>query len=701
MSRLVSALATSALLAAGTIADERPHARRALSPSSWQPVLAAPGPSPNFTPADSHPCLIGKRRCAEALNLRLETTGRRRVGPPVPPTDYDAEHYDLRLNVDFDREWIGGAVFIRARSLVPELTRLTVDLADNMTVSAITRSDIPLSYQHVGDRLSIDLDRPFASNERLEVQIVYDGHPAPGGLMGFSFDTHGGSPIASTVSQPWAAPTWWPCKETPADKATAAIAVTVPSPLVAASNGMLIGLEDHGTTRTWRWETSYPIATYLICAAITDYARFSDIYIPEGGGTMGLEYFVYPEHYDAAVAAWGVVVDQLEYYRTVYGEYPFVDEKYGMAEIAFDGAMEHQTLTGIGPSCVEAEMIIAHELAHQWWGDMVTCATWHDLWLNEGFARYSEALWWGELNPSGGYQQYMGWLDWVEPGGFPGSVYQYDLTDPGQLFSPTVYDKGAWVVHMLRWVLGDERFFAGLLAWREAYAYDSGTTEDLEAILEAQGGMMLDWFFDQWVYGEKRPEYEYSWTPDTPEPGQLLVQIAQVQNNAPPFKMPIPLAVVTPTGLDQFTVWDSLRAQTFVLDVQAPQIGFMFDPDNWVLDYHRETTVSVDGGVAINPSDPPGPRIERVHPVPFNTSLTITLGPPPRVEPNPDPVTLTVYDQTGRPVQTLMHENRLNSTRTVLWDGRMAAGRLAPSGVYFLRLAAPGWSQVRRIVRIR
>lgn len=696
-----TALVGSVLLLAIVLPASEAEATPASAGSPVEPAVVAPTPSPGFIPAASHPCLSGKRRSLEGLAMQFQGSSVPLAGPPDPPTDYDAEHYDIQLAVDFDLESITGEVSITARSLVPKLTRLIVDLSSAMNVASITREGVSLSFEHAGDRLFIDLDRPFATDELLDVLISYSGHPVPGGLMGFSFSMHQGNPIASTVSQPWGAPTWWPCKETPEDKATARIGLTAPASMVAASNGVLTAVEDHGETKTWWWETTYPIATYLVCAAITNYERFTDVYVPEEGGTMALEYFVYPEHYEAAVATWDIVVDQLMYYRTVFGEYPFIDEKYGMAEIAFGGAMEHQTLTSIGPCCIEAEMVIAHELAHQWWGDKVTCATWHDLWLNEGFARYAEALLWGELNPDGGYQQYMEWLDWVEPGGFPGSVYQYDLSDPGNLFSPTVYDKGAWVLHMLRWVLGEEDFFAGLLAWGEAYAYGSGTTEDLEAVLETQSGTTLDWFFDQWVYGEKRPEYEYAWAPDTPEEGQALVQIAQVQDNAPAFKMPIPLVIATPTGFEHFTVWDSLRMQTFILDVQAPQSDLAFDPDNWLLDYHRETVVSVDGDVALDSPRPPRAGIERVYPVPFRSAVTITLGAPTVPGFDSRPVTLAVYDVAGRLVRTLMREDSVTGTRAVLWDGRTNTGYQAPSGSYFVRLSGLGVREVQRIVRAR
>jgi aminopeptidase N len=659
--------------------------------------LAQPPSSPaqqtgEISRQSRHSCLAAKRD-------RLTRIRALDDGPPVPPTDYDALHYAINLDVDFDHEAIVGEVSITARSLTSDLGQLIVDLHDSMVVDEVTRAGISLTYQHADDRLTIDLDRTFQSGELLTVRISYGGNPIPGGFLGpgFGFYSHDSSPVACTFSQPWFAPTWWPCKETPADKATASIAITVPAELVAASNGTLVEVQDDGATKTWCWQTSYPIATYLVSVAIADYQHFSDVYEPEGGDTMPIDYFVYPEHYDEALAAWDVVVDQLEFFGSIFGEYPFMQEKYGMAEVPWDGAMEHQTLTSLGASCIESEMVIAHELAHQWWGDLVTCATWHDMWLNEGFATYAEALLWGEMHPDGGYQQYMQWIDWVEPGGFPGSVYVYDLDDPGNIFSLTVYHKGAWVLHMLRGVVGDDDFFAGIDAWRETHGYGSASTEDFEAVMESSTGISLDWFFDEWVYGEHRPEYEYSWLPDFPQPGQITLRVEQVQCDAPPFKMPIQIAVHTNLGAERFSAWDSLAVQSFVFDVAGTPLNVVFDPENWVLDWHRESEV----GVTPSSRSQTGPSIGRIYPNPFQSSVAIPyrLAQPSNSAQNR--ATLAVYDLAGRLVRTVFDGRLPGEDRLVIWDGRLDSGQVAPSGIYFVRLETAAGVDTRKIVHTR
>jgi aminopeptidase N len=611
----------------------------------------------------------------------------------VAPTTFDVDHYDLSIDVDFSTQTIQGDVAITGRSTVPFLPILLIDLEDGMAVSSITRGTSALTWSHAGDRLVINLDSPLGTGETFTVRIVYSGHPLEGGLMSFSFDRHAGSDIASTLSEPWFARNWWPCKESPTDKATADVRFTAPANMIAASNGLLSEVIDHGATKTWHWRTDYPIATYLISGAISNYAAFSTTYAPLAGGSMPVDFYVYPEHESIALAEWGITVDQIETFRGFFGEYPFVAEKYGMAEFPFGGAMEHQTLTSLGDCCIESDLTMAHELAHQWWGDMVTCATWGDIWLNEGFATWSEALWYEELHPGNGYRDYMNWLDL---GGFNGPIYRYDLSDPWEIFDGIVYYKGAWVVHMLRGVLGESAFWNGLTAYRAAYEGASATTEDLESVFEASSGQEIGWFFDEWIYGANQPNYRYSWQADTPDVGQLTLTIVQVQDDAPPFTMPIDIDVQTTSGTQRFRVMNTEGVQSFVLDVTGTPTGVVFDPENWILDWHAPGVVDVGSepvaGIV-------GPTFDAIRPLPFQSSLVI----PYRTGTRPDgshasATTLSIYDVTGRLVRRYVEQSS-GPSGEIVWDGRNEEGAAVAGGVYFLRLSGGPRSDVRRVVR--
>jgi hypothetical protein len=246
---------------------------------------------------------------------------------------------------------------------------------------------------------------------------------------------------------------------------------------------------------------------------------------------------------------------------------------------------------------------------------------------------------------------------------------------------------------MLRGVLGETDFFEGLMAYREASAFGSATTEDFEAVMEAQSGMTLDWFFDEWVYGVNRPDYAYVWEADTPQPGQLTLVIEQVQTNAPPFKMPVQVDVVSDAGTQRFTVLDSLETQSFVLDVVGNPTSVIFDPDDWILDFHREGIVGVADG-----APPARPSLGLIWPQPFVASVTIPVHAPPVS--GGRGISLSVFDVTGRLVRTLLGGSEIVPDR-VIWDGRRGDGIDVGPGVYFVRLDAAGSSDVRRIVRVR
>jgi hypothetical protein len=271
----------------------------------------------------------------------------------------------------------------------------------------------------------------------------------------------------------------------------------------------------------------------------------------------------------------------LETFRPLYGEYPFINEKYGIYNFPFGGGMEHQTITGQGGF---SEWLTAHELGHQWWGDAVTCKTWNHIWLNEGFASYTEALWEEFKAGSSGLpalKSYMAGMKYT--GG--GSVYVYDdeVDELWEIFNgSTSYDKGAWVVHMLRHVLGDENFWDAIAAYRAAYEDSAATTEDLQAICEGfYDGGSLDWFFLEWIYGERAPSYAYGWTSSQVN-GQdyLLLYIDQTQSAAyQRFTMPIDIVVNGVTNV----VFNDADPEHFVIPTGSTPTIVQFDPDAWVL----------------------------------------------------------------------------------------------------------------------
>ena len=515
----------------------------------------------------------------------------RRLPAPTPATEgagiegaavgVDALHYTLDLTFNATSKTVSGSVTGQFEALNAGLTALVLNLYDNMTVSAVTLGGSPLAFTHTGNLMTATLDRPYAIGETFEVEVAYSGSPLNTGFGSFTWSAHRGDPIFASLSEPTYGPTWWPSVDDPGDKVTADMIFTVKNTLVAVSNGTLLGATPApGGMTEYHWQETYPIAPYLISIACSNYDTITQSYTPLAGGSpMLVRHWVYPEHLTEAQASFAVVPGMLATEAGLFGEYPFLAEKYGMAIFTFSGGMEHQTATSYGAPLVtgtnQYEWIIAHEMAHQWWGDSLTLFDWRETWLHEGFATFSEALYFEVLNGSTYYHLYMNSLD---PGSFSGPVY-----DNPNRFGTTVYDKGAWVLHMLRRVIGDAAFFDLLPDYHAAHAYGSVSTTAFRLAAEAAWGQDLTWFFNEWVYGAGRPAYQWGWLAAEVPPGYVVhVRIDQTQASAP-YKMPLDVRIVTPSGTVDAVVWNDATTHDFAIPVPAAPTSVSLDPDNWVL----------------------------------------------------------------------------------------------------------------------
>jgi len=494
-------------------------------------------------------------------------------------TYYDVIYYDLDLDIDHVAETVSGPVAITAKVLSDSLTEVELDFLDNMAVSQVTSGGSPVGFTHANDILTVTLDRTYYQNETFTISVQYSGTPDPS-AGAFGFSTHSGDPMIWSLSEPFGARSWWPCKDTPSDKADSVdIRITADSSLIVASNGTLRDTTGSGSTITWWWHEGYPIAAYLVSIAIHPYVTFSDWYHYAPSESMEVKYFVFPDHYDAVQTNYAKTVGMIELYSNLFGQYPFLNEKYGHAEFTWGGGMEHQTITSLGGW---GEYLIAHELAHQWWGDMVTCDSFHHIWLNEGFATYTEALYSENTYGEAKYHQDMADNEYFGPG----TVYCDDLSSFGRIFNTGLsYNKGSWVLHMLRHVVGDSTFFDILRTYYadSRYQYGTATTEDFEGVCEQVSGMDLGYFFHQWIYEEFYPSYAYDWSyQDNGGLYQISLEIDQLQTNYI-FKMPIDVTVEFAAGETTLVVWDSLATQSFILDVESEPTAVLLDRDEWIL----------------------------------------------------------------------------------------------------------------------
>lgn len=605
--------------------------------------------------------------------------------------EYDVVHYDVDLRLDVVAHVITGAVEIQATAQAPDLTQIVLDLYSPMVVDAVWVDGAAAAFTHAGGFLTVTLGQTLQIGDPFGVRCAYHGTPSYAGNP-FRWSLHGGTvPMILSYSEPRGAPAWWVCKDDPKDKATFSIHVTAPDNLSTVSNGWLQSVVPNaGGTATYNWVHEYPMSTYLFSIATTNFQSWSEVYTAlDHVRTMDVDYFAYPEDLARAQASWGRNLEMMEYYAGIFGEYPFLDEKYAIAEFQHTGAMEHQTATSMGYTWINGtnsnDYVVAHELSHSWVGDMITMREWSHAWTKEGFATLCEALYFEDKYGSAYYHSYMNSLNVLAYAG----AQLYNSNPP---LAAAIYYKGAWVLHMLRHIIGDPAFFTALFAYTNDpdLMYGVSDTEVLREAFESASGMDLTWFFQQWVYSPGYPRYQVTWSSAPAASGfDLRLHLAQTQVQGPVFKMPIDVLVTTDLGEERFVVWDSLAAQLFVLHTAGAPLALELDPDDWLI----EQTVSgadVAGGGT-------GPRLSiQSEPNPFSGSTRVRF-----TLPSSGAARLRIFDPAGRAVRTLLERPVGAGTMEVVWDGKADDGSVLPSGIYYQRLDLQDHTLTGRVVRLK
>jgi len=526
----------------------------------------------------------------------------------------DVLHYRLELEVSPASRMLDGANTMTVACVADGVTVFRFWLHPALAVTALTVDGRAAAWRRLDERaLEVELGSSCNAGDRFELRVAYRGSPVTAGLSSIVFESQGGWPVVATLSEPWFASTWWPVKEDSRDKATGELVITVPAELTVVANGTLVDVQAVSSgRRRFHWSTTYPTSPYLFAFAATRYSSVTASFVHDGGA-MPVEFYLYPDlDTEDTRERWLAVVAMLETFGELFGPYPFLAEKYAIYQFPWRGGMEHQTASGQGGDHAFSEYLTAHELAHQWWGDLVTCATWSDIWLNEGFATYAEALWSERGAGANGASALRSAMAARRPGNLEGTVYIASPTSVQRIFSADLsYRKGAWVLHMLRRVIGDESFFAVLEDYRERFAYRSATTADFQSVAEEVAGRDLDWFFAEWVYGGGAPAYRSGWR-EHEIAGQRFLEISLEQTQADPvFTMPLELEVLAGGGAQRPRLWNDARLQHFLLPVPAPVDAVEVDPDAWVLTRSKDDSAFVDGPpkvVAVEPA--PGSQLQ-------------------------------------------------------------------------------------------
>ncbi|MGE5364677.1 MAG: M1 family metallopeptidase [Bacteroidota bacterium] len=497
----------------------------------------------------------------------------------------DILHYSIHIDLYPGENKIAGNVILTGVKNDKSLNQINLNFYDNLSIKSLKLNQRPAEYDRSERNLTIYLNEE-APDDTFQVQIMYEGTPRKTGMSSFSFDKFSGRSAVYTLNEPIYASTWLPCNDIPSDKALADIYITNDSSKVSVSNGLLAGISASANGRkTYHWKVIYPISTYLICLYSANYSVFSQPYISASGDTMDMDYYVFPEHLEMAKYDMSVHADIMNVFSKLFGEYPFIKEKYGVAEFLWQlGAMEHQTITGIGSNFINGKRFFndfyIHELAHQWWGNAVGPATWKDVWLNEGFASYSEALYY---ESSGGTEALNASMQSMFQDDFPGTLYN----PSGDIFNETVYDKGAWVLHMLRNELGDDIFFRVLREYYNTYKYRSASTEDFRNLCQKISGKDLNQFFQQWVYkGSGIAELQYKWTAVKNSGGySVSISVEQVQDGYDTYIFPMEIQVVMPNSNENFSkiVYIDRRKKNIEFTTGKLPMEIILDPENKLL----------------------------------------------------------------------------------------------------------------------
>ena len=576
----------------------------------------------------------------------------------------DVGYYFLNLKINPGQRFLEGEVQINLLTKEDNLSSFFLDLNNSFKVDSVIVNGALVDYLHESNQLKISLSQSVPTGTLLETMVYYRGVPVQGGdNFSIEFTMHNGQPVIWTLSEPYDAPTWFPCVDNQADKADSVdIWVTLPSYFTVASQGLLQEIQQHADgTNTAKWKSRYPIAHYLISIAASNYQKEERYFHYSENDSMLVADYLYPETRanPALAPLLDRTVEMLQLFSDKYGLYPFINEKYGHAMFGFGGGMEHQTISSMGGFSFG---LIAHELAHQWFGDHVTCKTWRDIWVNEGFAEFS-ALYAGEVfigkdKYERDIASYMQNAKVVE-----GTVAIEDPSSVDAIFDfRKTYVKGSLILHMLRGVLGDDVFFQVLKEYQTTeFAFGAVSIEDFQLVAERVSGQSLQWFFDEWLFGEGYPQYTFGWAETGEKSLTIQVNNTGTSSKTPYFTMPVELLVNYNDGSSEL-LKVFVDSDQLMLNVDLAKKGVSsveFDPNNLIL-----KDLSLLAGIDILGLPASGQL--KVFPNPVNELLQVEW-PLQKVE------FIPVYNATGRQY-------------TLPFDGNSLNVKYLPAGRYFIKL---------------
>jgi len=503
---------------------------------------------------------------------------------------YDALHYLVKIALDLDRKSFAGAATVTVSSFVEGLERCVLDAEEFTVTSVVDEYGMPLRFKQSDKELAVVLARPARFGENVTFTCRYDGREPREGLK-FVDETPDNPRLVWSDSWPNNVHHWFPCFDYPNDKATSEIVATVKAGLKVASNGRLVGVfEDPAAgTVTYHWSQELPHSTYLIFLAAAPYVVVRDSY-----RTLPVNYWVYPGDEAKARPTYGKTPAMIAFFNGIFGyDYPW--QKYDQVSVPLGGGAESTSATAMTSRIMVSEAdepdfsaigIVSHELAHQWWGDLITLRSWGHAWLNESFGTYSDYLYHrhdggddeGAIDLHNKLAAYLreAHTRYIRP------IVSDRYDKPEDMFDSHSYPKGALVLHMLRSILGDEIFFKTLSHFLHRYAFDAVDTADFIRSVKTVTGQNLDWFFDQWLFKPGHPVFDVrsEWDPAGKIARLKVVQVQDFAKGVPVFRAPVSVKIVTAGKSETHRVWIREREETFEFPAETKPLLVRFDAAN-------------------------------------------------------------------------------------------------------------------------
>lgn len=542
---------------------------------------------------------------------------------------YDVKHVALDLRMSHLSTAISGNATTSALVTAPTLPVYAFELDTTLTIDSVLLNGQNLPVATSGRNIrKISLPTPLSQGQMFTAQVFYHGQP-PSGTGFFSsgvnhFNLPSGTNITYTLGDMYYAAEWWPCKMDIRDKIDSTdFHITVPNPAVAGSNGVLKAVVAASPTETrYEWSHRYPIKYYLVSAAVAPYTERSYTMHFTDGDTMRIRNFVYDT---AGINAQSRnALDSIGYtvnlFSGLFGKYPFYKEKYGNCLVPLGGGMEHQTMTSLGYNL--GRIVPMHELAHQWWGDCVSQKSWKDIWLSEGFASFCELIFLENTDGAAAAQAERVAKTASATSQRGGSVLVADTTNPFSVFdNRLVYDKGAMVVSMLRYIAPvDSLFFAACRQYQQTYKFRNAGTDDLKAVFETVYNQPLDSFFRQWVVGEGYPTYAASWNYQSGNAYIELRQTASMPASVPFFQIPVDIQLNTPNGPQIHRVMPTQATQLLTFPMADSVTSIRIDPTDQIL--KKRGSVSRNQSLSVNNPAPAASIL--IYPNPTNDTWQIS-----------------------------------------------------------------------------